>query len=137
MTPSLCALPKLARNYTRSLDCVLTGRGRTRVAGLRLGEGFLGALPNLDWSATLILDDSGSWLIPPNDPTKRFSSVRLAIPARSARHKQAAVHAIWSAGTLTPRRKRTVYYGFRKLDSTWKLVARDAFGEDSIPTDEA
>ena len=94
------------------------------------GEGFVGALPNLDWSATLLFDyGKGFWVSPQANPTKRFYSVRLAIPARTARHHQAAVHAIWSPGTLDAKYKRTVYYGFRKLELGWKLVARDERGE--------
>jgi hypothetical protein len=95
------------------------------------GEGFLGGLPNLDWSATLEFDDDQrAWVIPQSEPTKRFRSVRLAIPARSARHMQAAIHATWSARTLSTRRKRVVYYGFRKLEGVWRLLARDERGED-------
>lgn len=95
------------------------------------GEGFVGGLPNLDWSVTLQFDPhQSSWICPLQAPTKRFRSVRLAIPARSARHHlQAAVHAVWSAGTLDLKQKRTVFYGFRKAESGWKLTARSEFGE--------
>src|SRR5207249_1996075 len=68
------------------------------------GEGFVGGLPNLDWSVTLEFD-SGllCWVSPKQMPTKRFRSVRLAIPSRTTRHRQAAIHAVWSSGTLDDR----------------------------------
>ena len=88
------------------------------------GEGFLRGLPNLDWSVILQFDPTQpGWVSPPQAPTKRFDSVRLAVPSRTARHLQAAVHAIWSRGTLDPRSKTIVYYGFRKSEE-WKLAAR-------------
>ena len=94
------------------------------------GEGFLRGLPNLDWSVTLQFDPAEFvWVSPKQAPTKRFRSVRLAIPGRTVRHRQAAVHAIWSPGTLDIKHKRTVFYGLRKSDDGWKLVARDQHGE--------
>ena len=94
------------------------------------GEGFVAGLPNLDWSATLQFDPTlSAWICPLELPTKRFNSVRLAIPSRTGRHRQAAVHAVWSSGTLNAKHKRTVFYGFRKSEHGWKLVARSAFGE--------
>src|ERR1700678_834922 len=65
------------------------------------GEGYVGGLPNLDWSVTLEFDpNQPGWACPLQSATKRFRSVRLAIPARTARHLQAAVHAVWSPATL-------------------------------------
>jgi hypothetical protein len=94
------------------------------------GEGLLRGLPNLDWNVTLQFGGTDvGWASPQRTPTTRIYSVRLAIPTRTARHRQAAVHATWSPGTLRPNQKRTVYYGFRKSESGWKLVARDEFGE--------
>ena len=94
------------------------------------GEGFLGGLPNLDWSVRLQFNpDEPRWDCPIQAPTKRFSSVRLAIPSRTARHLQAAVHSVWSRATLDEKHKRTVFYGFRKSESGWKLVARTELGE--------
>jgi hypothetical protein len=94
------------------------------------GEGFLRGLPNLDWSTILQFDPAQpGWVSPRQAPAKRFDSVRLAVPSRTARHLQAAVHATWSRGTLDPRNKRIVYYGLRKSAEGWKLVARYAHGE--------
>jgi hypothetical protein len=94
------------------------------------GEGFVGGLPNFDWSVTLQFDpNQPGWFCPPQSPTKRFRSVRLAVPSRTVRHLQAAVHAVWSPATLDAKRKRTVFYGLRKSDGGWKLVARLECGE--------
>lgn len=94
------------------------------------GEGFLRGLPNLDWSMILQFDPTQpGWVGPQQVPTKRFDSVRLAIPARTSRHRQAAVHATWSRGTLDPRNKKIVYCGFRKSGEGWKFVARYQQGE--------
>ena len=94
------------------------------------GEGFLGGLPNLDWSVTLQFNpNQAGWVCPLQSATKRFSSVRLAVPSRTARHLQAAVHAVWSPATLDTKHKRTVFYGFRKSKGGWKLVARSERGE--------
>lgn len=94
------------------------------------GEGFLRGLPNLDWKVILEFDlPHLDWVIPPQAPAKRIDSVRLAIPSRTARHNQAAVHAVWSAGTSDARQKRTAYYGFRKGESGWRLVAHYQRGE--------
>ena len=93
------------------------------------GEGYVGGLPNLDWSVTLEFDPNHlGWVCPLQSPTKRFRSVRLAIPSRTARHLQAAVHAVWSPATLDAKQKRTVYYGLRKSGDSWKLVARSEGG---------
>jgi hypothetical protein len=93
------------------------------------GEGYVGGLPNLDWNVTLEFDPNRpGWVCPLQSPTKRFRSVRLAIPSRTARHLQAAVHAVWSRATLDPKQQRTAFYGFRKAGDGWKLVARSEFG---------
>ena len=93
------------------------------------GEGYVGGLPNLDWNVTLEFDpNQPGWVCPLQSPTKRFRSVRLAIPSRTARHLQAAVHAVWSPATLDAKQKRTVYYGLRKSGDSWKLVARSEGG---------
>jgi len=48
---------------------------------------------------------------------KRETIFCVAVPARSARHKQAEVHTRWIPGA------ETVFYGFRNLDGKWKCVA--------------
>jgi hypothetical protein len=81
-------------------------------------------LPELDWSALFEAADR-TWR-----PVEKFSGkdrleVRVSIPARSARHLQAAIHTLW-----TPMNEK-VFYGFRKKNALWKLAARSDFYMDT------
>lgn len=81
-------------------------------------------LPRLDWSLKLLfIPTSGEWVVPTELPTKRFNSIRVAIPSRTTRHRQAAVHTLWSPRTLDARRKLTALYGFRNSNGIWELKA--------------
>jgi hypothetical protein len=81
-------------------------------------------LPGFDWSVVLQFDpDLMGWVIPEKLPTKRANPIRVAVPSRTTRHGQAAVHTLWPAGTLDARNKRTVFYGFRSLSGSWELKA--------------
>jgi hypothetical protein len=74
------------------------------------------ALPQFDWSVVLGWEGN-DW-----DEVRRRSlrtSLRLAIPSRTRRHRQAAVHALWHTG----REKEMVFYGFRKRDDGWTCTA--------------
>jgi hypothetical protein len=106
------------------------GGGFAAPYGYGDGKDFLRGLPNLDWSVVLQFDHAQpGWVSPQPAPAKRFDSVRLAVPSRTARHLQAAVHATWSRGTLDPGNKKIVHYGFRKSAEGWKAVARQQQGE--------
>ena len=81
-------------------------------------------LPLFDWSVTLQFNPALiGWVIPEKAPTKRFLSVRVAVPSRTTRHRQAAVHTLWPPRTLDAKRERTVFYGFRNLNGVWELKA--------------
>jgi len=81
-------------------------------------------LPHFDWSVRLQLSPAAmGWVIPEKLPEKGFVSVRVAVPSRTTRHRQAAVHTLWPARTLHAKRERTVFYGFRNLNGVWKLKA--------------
>ena len=87
------------------------------------GVGFSG-LPLFDWSVRLQFNPAPiGWVIPEKVPTKRFLSVRVAVPSRTTRHRQAAVHTLWPPRTLDAKRQRTVLYGFRNLNGIWELKA--------------
>lgn len=91
------------------------------------GDGRAGfsrtGLPGFDWSVVLQFNpDLVGWVIP-EKPAKRANSIRVAVPSRTTRHGQAAVHTLWPAGTLDARNKRTVFYGFRSLSGSWELKA--------------
>jgi len=88
----------------------------TAAGGFAWPEGYKNFSPELDWSAIFCFQNQ-KW-----EPVEKFSRKRqivfcVAIPTRSARHRQAAVHTKWLT-SQTP-----VLYGFRKLDGHWKCVA--------------
>jgi hypothetical protein len=98
--------------------------------GFALPVGYDGArhsrsgLPEFDWSVKLQFDPALlSWMAPPEMPAKRFNFLRIAVPARTTRHRQAAVHILWSPGTLDAKQNRTIFYGFRNLGGIWELKA--------------
>jgi hypothetical protein len=78
------------------------------------GSGF--ALPELDWSVTLRWTGETWETVPPCSLRR---AVRVSIPARTRRHRQAAVHTLWMTGKEKTRR----LYGFRKDDAGWRCTA--------------
>jgi hypothetical protein len=79
-------------------------------------DGHKDSLPDLDWSVIFVFRNR-QWELAEKLPGKRIKIFRVAIPARTARHKHAAIHARW-----TPNGE-TVLYGFRKMSEKWKCVA--------------
>lgn len=73
-------------------------------------------LPQFDWSIILGWDGAG-WEIVPRRSLR--TALRVAIPSRTGRHPQAAVHAVWHTG----REKRLVFYGFHKRAGGWVCTA--------------
>lgn len=72
-------------------------------------------LPLFDWS---VQTTTRSILARPED-SSNSPRLRVAIPARSRRHAQAAIHTL-----LTRDGQRFVrFYGFRKVAENWQLVA--------------
>ncbi len=82
-------------------------------------------LPQFDWSQKFLWDVSArSWKPVDRFKGKRKLSCRVALPTRTARHDQAAIHTLWEPGTpTTPTEKRLRFYGFRKQDGNWACVA--------------
>lgn len=71
------------------------------------------ALPEFTWSEFL------KWMgeaWEPGRTGKRCLVFRIAIPARTARHWQAAIHTIWTPRSPTTREKVVQLYGFRKQE---------------------
>jgi hypothetical protein len=102
----------------------------TAAGGFALPSGYGGSaysrsgLPEFDWSVKLQFSPAlAGWIVPAEPPRKRFNSVRIAVPARTIRHRQAAVHTLWSPGTLDAKQDRTIFYGFRNLSGVWELKA--------------
>jgi hypothetical protein len=57
--------------------------------------------------------------------SKRSLIFRIAMPARTARHLQAAIHTIWLPHAPHTREKVVRLYGFRKRSGNWILRASE------------
>lgn len=88
----------------------------TAGGGFAYPEGYQNSLPELDWYI-LFNHEDGRWIPLAKPPGKRSVIFRVAIPARTAKHAQAAIHTKWSTS------ERPVFYGFRKKDGVWDCVA--------------
>ena len=84
--------------------------------GFLYPDGYKDSVPELDWSVVFVLGKQG-WTSAKKLPGKNIEVFRVAIPARTARHKQAAIHTRW-----TPNGE-TVLYGFRRVADKWQCVA--------------
>jgi hypothetical protein len=81
------------------------------------------ALPAFTWSAFLKWTGQ-AW--EPGRTGKRCLVFRISIPARTARHMQAAIHTVWSPRSPTTKEKVVQLYGFRKQKGVWSLTASEA-----------
>ena len=91
--------------------------GRWNAAGgFVYPQSYKDSVPELDWSV-IFLFRHREWKLAQKLPGKRIKTFRVAIPARTARHKHAAIHARWLPNG------DTVLYGFRKISQKWKCVA--------------
>ena len=73
-------------------------------------------LPELDWSVTFSFN-GGFWERVEKSSGSKQVVLRVAIPARTARHKQAAIHTVWSSS------RKPIFYGFRNVGGRWLCVA--------------
>jgi hypothetical protein len=86
------------------------------------GYSFI-ALPALEWSVFF------KWTVTAWEPGRtgrRCPMLRIAIPARTARHLQAAIHTIWTPRSPLTKEKVERFYGFRKKHCDWRLTATAA-----------
>jgi hypothetical protein len=92
--------------------------GFARPTGYGGGGGghCLSALPQFDWSVVLGWDGA-EWEAVPRRSVR--AGLRVAIPSRTRRHRQAAIHTLWHTG----REKVVVFYGFRRRDDGWICTA--------------
>jgi len=74
-------------------------------------------LPELDWSV-LYENVGGVWQSVEKFGGKDRLEIRVSIPARTARHNQAAIHSQWMP------QNQLIFFGFRKEDDKWSLAAR-------------
>jgi hypothetical protein len=93
-------------------------------------------LPGWDWSVQWAwFPEDRTWR--PVEPGRRPEVARLrfrvAIPARTRRHAQAAVHTIWLPGSpVRPRERLVQFYGFRRGGAEWATRAYLALPGDSV-----
>ena len=80
--------------------------------GIGVGKNCRSGLPQFDWSVPLGWGGAGWGVI---DGRTARTTLRLAVPSRTRRHRQAAVHALWHTG----REKEMVLCGFRKREAGW------------------
>ena len=88
------------------------------------------ALPELSWSE-VIKWTGEAW--EPGRTSRRCLVFRVAIPARTARHMQAAIHTIWTPRSPTSKEKVIELFGFRKKKGVWRLTANDTLPKPRRP----
>lgn len=86
------------------------------------------ALPELEWSC--FFEWTGTTWEPGRTGT-RCLVLRVAIPARTTRHFQAAIHTIWTPRSPLNKEKTIQLYGFRKKKDNWQLTATSIRGKAS------
>ncbi|MGR3273909.1 hypothetical protein ACSYAD_02250 [Acaryochloris marina NIES-2412] len=84
-------------------------------------------LPEFDGSCLIFWNvDQQTWLPVDKFHEKRRFLFRAALPTRTKRHLQAAVHRVWVPGKPSQAdQKSTQFYGFRKLNEQWTCVTHD------------
>jgi len=82
-------------------------------------------VPEFDWFVLLRRDFANqSWHPVEKFAGKRHSVFRAALPTRTKRHPQAAIHTVWLPSRPSSRKqKATWFYGFRKIEGIWQCVA--------------
>ncbi len=90
-------------------------------------------LPEFDWFGQWEwCPKSGGWAVAAGDPSPGQLLFRVAVPGRSRRHGQAAVHSVWQPGTPPqPRVPLVQFYGLRER-SGWSCTAYHAAPSDRV-----
>jgi hypothetical protein len=104
------------------------------------GGGWLSrnGLPEFDWSLLFQMDfGTNTWLWIDKFSGKKKLIFRAALPTNTKRHDQAAVHTIWQPGSpKKPDDKLCQFYGFKKRDDIWQLVAHEVANENRPSTQQ-
>jgi len=90
------------------------------------GTGFrVTGLPEFDWFGQWAwFPRSQSWVVTDDRPTSQDLVFRVAVPSRTFRHRQAAVHTVWRPGAPPlPRVEVMQFYGFRRRTAQWSCTA--------------
>jgi len=93
---------------------------------IKNSRGPLGSgLPEFEWFVLLHWNrEETEWqMVAPRFFGKKQIVFRAALPTRTRRHHQAAVHTIWMPGSPEQPEKKVVrFYGFRKKNHAWECV---------------
>lgn len=92
----------------------------------RNGRWVLG-FPEFDWSLIWewIGQENCTWHPVDRASGRRPLVLRVAFPARTARHVRAVVHTYWTPGSpANPKKKSTEAYAFEKKNDRWRWVAK-------------
>ena len=90
--------------------------GFAMAIGYKGASGWSNGLPEFDWSAILCFDGK-RWKRVDKFSGKKQVVMRVAVPTRTARHRQAVVHSVWSTS------HQFTLYGFRNVHGEWTCVA--------------
>lgn len=88
----------------------------TAAGGFASPDGYRSLAPEFDWSVALLFRQ-GVWVPVARLPRRRLRFLRVVIPSRTARRRQAAIYSRWQPG------EGSVCYGFRKFGGEWRCVA--------------
>jgi hypothetical protein len=82
-------------------------------------------LPEFDWSREWTWDAVAErWRLMTLSPAANLLAFRVAVPSRSRRHLQAAIHTVWRPGRPLGCDADVIqFYGFRRRASGWACTA--------------
>jgi hypothetical protein len=93
-------------------------------SGYKTKNGFFGGLPEFDWELLFSSDrNCREWENVGRIRSKRPFLLRIAIPARTRLHLRASVVAMWTPGPRGDLDPGRLFYGFRMVQSVWRLKA--------------
>ncbi len=86
------------------------------------GHGFW-EHPALERDVSFRVEPSGVWQAGRAARPRRPLVLRVAVPSRTTRHPQAAVHTVWlPRSPLQPDERQYRFLGFRRAEKTWSLM---------------
>jgi hypothetical protein len=106
-------------------------------AGYLSKRGWFGGLPEFDWSVSFETTPANHVWVPLELRGKRrWPSIRVAIPARTASRIRASVHVFWERGPRPDFTIARAYYGFRRSKSGWqsRAYAGPKIRKQDVPT---
>jgi hypothetical protein len=91
-------------------------------------------VPEFDWYVSLCREtEEQNWQPVEKFSGKRHFIFRAALPTRTKRHPQAAIHTLWFPGRPSNVKEESIrFYGFRKVESIWECVTTSAIDECEV-----